>query len=608
MRRFLPLAVVLVALAARFFWLDHQSLWGDEGHTWQAIRDSLPQTLERVRTEGSQAPLFFVGQWAWSQLFGAGELGLRSFSALAGAAGVWFVWLIGERLRGGRAGWWAATLAALSPLWVYYSQEARPYALSATLAAGAMACALRAVEEHHLRRGWLTGYILCAAGAALTHYLAFFAVLATALAVPRTRFALAVWLGATVLAILPVLAWIGIGWTSFVETAVSSGSRGLGLWAYLAGVSEAFANGLPSPTGLPTAMLALGVAVAFIGVGGRGGLLLAGWLALVLAGAELVGFPSDRPGPWARYVISALPAFIVLEGAGIERLGKLNLGAGAVALVALLGVNLFSLSHVYSDPALARFDFRTPVRQLAATVTPQDRVIVNQGNPAFFYYYGNTKPEPIMLVPRPPIPSDEEIRQMVAEAASGARRVYLVKYMPPDYDPNGQIESWLNAHAVKTSDEWVEHIRLIGYDLVPSVRLEDSEVHWLNARLDDAIELLGWSLEPETRAGMPTRITLFWRATGPVSTDFKVFVHVVAADDPERKVTQHDSIPGLGTRPTIQWQPGVVVTDVHPLTLPAGDWLLAVGMYDPVSGQRPVVRLPEKPDDSRVLLGPFSVR
>ena len=607
-RLFLPLAILIIAFGLRFFWIDRQSLWGDEGSTWDTVRGTLPEAIERTRLLDSLAPLYFVLLWAWTQAFGTSELGLRSLSAVAGVAGVGCVWLVAERLRGYRAACCAATLAAISPLWVYYSQEARPYALSATLAAGAAACALRLVEGQTVRGKWLAGYILSAAGSGLTQYFGVFAILATVLAVRQSRFGIKVWMAATAVAMLPLLLWIGTGWARFAGTLASGGPRGLPLPTYLTKLAEAFANGLPTPTGLPAAVLALGTAVALIGALGRGGLLPAGWLIVVIAGVELAGFPSDRPGPWVRYALTALPAFVVLQGLGVDRLWRRSALAGTVLLAALLCLSAFSLRKVYLDPALARFDFRGPVRQLAATVTPEDRVLANVGNLAFFYYYGDTQPAPIRFMEDVINTPDEQIRQRLADAVAGARRVFLVKYMPPEFDPKQRIEHWLNTHGTKTSEQWIEHIRLLSYDFGAKKALDDPAVQRVNARFGDDIELLGWFVPADTRAEQPTQITLYWRAQQPVATDHYVFVHVVAADDPERRVTQHDSKPALGSAPLPSWTPGDVVVDAHPLTLPAGEWLFSVGLADSVSGKRLTARVPGRPDDSRVLLGPIAVK
>ncbi|MBI2953543.1 MAG: glycosyltransferase family 39 protein [Chloroflexi bacterium] len=634
-RWWLPAAILLVAFAVRVFWLGNQSLWTDEGYSWAHTNGSLRDVFERVRIATSQAPFYFLLLWGWRHVFDATEIGLRSLSVVTGTLAVWLTWLVADRILGRRGALWAGLLSALSPLWVYYAQDARPYALSSALAAGTFLFALEAFQKRSIRFGWAFGYALVAAASVWTHYLAAFGVLATVLVVHRARRHLLVWGAATFLSALPTIGWVAFSWNEFFYTATSDAPRGLPLASYLSGVAEAFANGLPSPTGLPTTTMVLGLGVAFVGLAVRRSWSIAGWLALVLIGVELVGFPSDHPGPWVRYVLVALPAFILLQAAGVEFLWTKRAAFGAISLLSIVVVSAVSLWHVYADPTLARADFRGPVRWLAANVTTADRVLVNVAVPPFFYYYGDARPSPVVLAPVADIeslrnPADvlyfvksqwaankptsetqndsiRRLRSQLEEATEGAQRVYLLKYMPPDYDPDGQIESWLEAHGTKTSDEWIENIRLVSYAFGAGVKFDDPGVSRVGARVGDQIELLGWSLSSPLRAGAPTEVTLFWRATGPISTSYKVFVHVVAAGDPERKVAQHDSMPGLDTAPTSQWKPGEVVTDGHSLVMPAGEWQLAVGMYNPDDGVRPTVRIAGKPDDNRILLGPFTV-
>ena len=53
---------------------------------------------------------------------------------------------------------------------------------------------------------------------------------------------------------------------------------------------------------------------------------------------------------------------------------------------------------------------------------------------------------------------------------------------------------------------------------------------------------------------------------------------------------QRDSVPGQGTLPTTSWVEGEVIVDPHDLALaldaPAGPYTIAVGMYDPSTGER----------------------
>jgi beta-glucosidase len=69
-----------------------------------------------------------------------------------------------------------------------------------------------------------------------------------------------------------------------------------------------------------------------------------------------------------------------------------------------------------------------------------------------------------------------------------------------------------------------------------------------------------------------------------------------------------DGQPVYNTYPLSYWQPGTVIADRHPLSLPAdlaqGDYTLAVGLYDPDSLERwPVVGPDGRPEpDNRALL------
>ena len=88
-------------------------------------------------------PLYFVLGWLWARVFGTGEVGLRSLSALIGTAVIPIAYLCGRELVSRRAGLVAAALVALSPFMIWYSQEAREYMLLAALC-GAVAAVLRA--------------------------------------------------------------------------------------------------------------------------------------------------------------------------------------------------------------------------------------------------------------------------------------------------------------------------------------------------------------------------------------------------------------------------------------------------------------------------------
>src|SRR5581483_2482905 len=72
------------------------------------------------------------------RIFGFGEAGLRSLSAVGGVLENTVSYALGSKLFSSRPGLIAAALAASSPLLIWYSQEARAYELAVLLAGVSM--------------------------------------------------------------------------------------------------------------------------------------------------------------------------------------------------------------------------------------------------------------------------------------------------------------------------------------------------------------------------------------------------------------------------------------------------------------------------------------
>ncbi|NJN97176.1 MAG: hypothetical protein HC875_25315, partial [Anaerolineales bacterium] len=82
------------------------------------------------------------------------------------------------------------------------------------------------------------------------------------------------------------------------------------------------------------------------------------------------------------------------------------------------------------------------------------------------------------------------------------------------------------------------------------------------------------------------RLTLYWQSTAAPAANYTLFIHLRAADGFVR--SQADGPPVNGHYPTTAWQPGEIIQDIHPLPetdLAQADHL-AVGLYDPATGQR----------------------
>jgi hypothetical protein len=113
--------------------------------------------------------------------------------------------------------------------------------------------------------------------------------------------------------------------------------------------------------------------------------------------------------------------------------------------------------------------------------------------------------------------------------------------------------------------------------------------------LGQAIELAGYDLPPGPLvAGEAVPVTLFWRSTGPIEQDYKVFIHLLGNEfNPDLGNPlwgQVDRLPLEGAVPMPAWAPGVVIEDRYILPVdpdtPPGAYQLVVGMYDGLSGAR----------------------
>jgi 4-amino-4-deoxy-L-arabinose transferase-like glycosyltransferase len=171
--------VVVIAAALRFATLHIQSYDYDELQTVRLLRMHFGSMLTGVARDESTPPLYYILAWAWGKAFGTGETGLRALSALFGTATVAVVYAAAKDLASRRAAVLAALLCALSPWFVWYSQEARGYALVALLASISFWCFVRARDAPAPRA--LAGWALASGLAICAHYFALFIVLPEAL-------------------------------------------------------------------------------------------------------------------------------------------------------------------------------------------------------------------------------------------------------------------------------------------------------------------------------------------------------------------------------------------------------------------------------------------
>jgi predicted membrane-bound mannosyltransferase len=383
--------ITLAGALLRFLTLDVQSYWLDEVATVNILHHGIGDMLSAVNSGESTPPLYYIVAWVWSKLFGTGEVGLRSLSALLGTATIPLAFALGREVAGRTTGLVAAALCAFNPLLVWYSQEARSYALLVLLTGLTLLLLLRALDEPSPRRlaVW-AGVSVAAIG---THYFAGFLVGAEALWLvyrsPQRRpaFAAVAAVAAFSAALLPMaLHQRSTGAARFISE--SSIAR------RLAQVPKQFAAGYQGPietivTVLALVLIAYGLFELARSRSPRGFVLAALGAAAVLAPFVLALIGPDYL--ISRNVIPALLPFAVAVAAGFAT-GR----AGIAAAVALCALGLVQVIGVDFNERYQRDDWRGAGEFIGRADQPRAVIVTPASGavPMLHYLQGGKKTPP----------------------------------------------------------------------------------------------------------------------------------------------------------------------------------------------------------------------
>ena len=517
------LAILLAAAFLRFYRLDASSLWSDEGNTWAMLSRSYGEIAQAAAAD-IHPPGYYWLLKVWSGLFGTNAWAMRSFSAVAGVLLVLVVARIGRRLAADRAAklWLpllAALIAAVNPLLVYYSQEARMYMLLALAGAGLFWSMLAGrlwdfQEEADFGRslpgrpssretvfleGWpaYAGYVLFAALGLWTHY-SFAIVLAAANLAwlarwaalrwgqPRSALAswrvIAIWIGVNFAALLAFLPWLPTA-----AARVASWPKGGVVVGWAAGMEDTLRTLLFGPLhGTPDALwswLVLGALFAILGVAGlyrerrrgepassaaTGVLPLMLWLGLPIG---LMGGLGLFTAAFLKFLITAAPAWCLLAAGAplVAQRGGMRSTVGAAVAVLVLGMAGLVLPGYYRD-AYARDNYRGIADFIAARGDPaRDLVILDApGQQEVWRYYDPGVP--VLALPSQRPPSAAEVEAQLAQATVGRRNLYALFWATDEADPQRLVETWLDRSAFKALDVWQGNVRLATYALANSLQ------------------------------------------------------------------------------------------------------------------------------------------
>jgi 4-amino-4-deoxy-L-arabinose transferase-like glycosyltransferase len=361
-------ALTALGFAVRFASLGLQSYHHDEVITAvRVIPGSFGEMLHSVKASESNPPLYYVLAWGWAKAFGTGEFGLRSLSALFGAATVPVGYLIARQLASRRAGLILAALLAVNPMLIWYSQEARSYALLVFFAALSMLFFARALNTGRGRD--LAFWALASVLALCSHYFAVFPVgleAAWLLVALRARWRLVLpALGAVAAAGLALLPLANaqtnpthIGW-------IENSPLGERLWetavSFLVGETGHVIAEAPRERYALVPIVIVAVGLFLVALRGdrreRRGAGLGLLLGLGVVGLTAVAALAGKDYVVERNLLPALVPLLAAAAIGFATAGARRLGL--LLAVALCSYWLAFDVHVTQTPNLQRPDFRT---------------------------------------------------------------------------------------------------------------------------------------------------------------------------------------------------------------------------------------------------------
>jgi uncharacterized membrane protein len=350
--------------------------------------------MEAVGFSESAPPLYYVLAWLWTQLTGTGEFGLRSLSAAAGVATVPVAYLLGTELRGRRAGVVAAALVAVNPMLLWYSQEARDYALLVLLTALAALYFVRALRDYGARRDLVLWGVFSALALA-THYFAVFPIALEAAWLLHRR-GRRVWAGLWIpavagLALVPLLVHqVSLGHAEWI------GNRSLGHRLWEAGVTFVVGETgdiVARPETVLQAvvpLLALGAGLVLLALRGEreerraGGLMLSLAAVTIAAPLALALFVPGKDYVLARNLLPALVPLLaaVAIGTTLRRARR----SGAVAAALLVAYSFGFCVWVSASPSLQRPDWDAVAARLGEPKAPRAIVLWTLGEASLRWY------------------------------------------------------------------------------------------------------------------------------------------------------------------------------------------------------------------------------
>jgi hypothetical protein len=539
-----------LAFALRVFRLDERSLWIDEGimlnQAEQPVQILLggAEVKDAENTIISLPPLHSIGLAIVKAFGGESVFNLRLVSVWASMLAIPLLFLLGCRLFGRSSGLIAASLGTVSPYLIWYAQAALPESLFITMALLSILSLHRLITDRSTSRGWTAIWLMTNIAVLYCHragvwILAFNLVVVVAyILLRRNQPELLAWSVVLLVLSLPQIGQLAESsglpaghrpsWydaralitDQAVDEATSASSEDAS--------SSTFTAALPILRLVPAVLLVLASLIWLLIYPRRTSawLFAVGLLCLppilALLGNRLMLHEAE-----SRYALAAIPAVIVLQGAGATALWRHQRPLAVASVVGTITVMVYWTGLQFVSPSFTGEDLKAAAGYVSEGAREEDVVVLHDANTQFVWdhYYNGTAP--VKVISHYEDGNWTEALSQFQEIGRDHDRVWLIHrpLLPCELDPDPLIQfgdsQWVKFGEHDFSSPWLDVV-VEGYMTAPPV--VDSipeDATPIGLCWPEGLCLHAWSGENMT-VGSKALVTLYWSQKHPIMDDYQV--------------------------------------------------------------------------------------
>ena len=458
---FILTGLTLLALGIRLWDLGSQSFWQDEIITRMIIAPGWNGLVWRGASISSTPPLYYVlERLVFLKL--PTEWGMRLPSALLGAITVPIFYLFARGLTDKRSAWIAALLLALSPFHIWYSQDARPYALFMLLALGATLAFVKLLQEP--KKSLFVIYTLLVTLGIYTHIMMALVLVVHLfwwLLQPKDSrpglWTLAGCYLVAALSFIPILPVFiqGLSVCYGIARPFSFLALPYTFFAFLSGFSLGPSTYALHHFSLTSAIkphiavfvffLLIFPPCLFLGIKAlwprrQTLFLLLLWIFVPIMLLAILAATTHHSYN-LRYISSVIFPLLLICAAG---LGSIRNRTFPLLLVAVLLYQMAAIVNHFTNPKYVKSDFRRVAAVVNHYVDSNDAVYVIGHLKPFLHYFHNPR---IKVVEQGAMRQEySEIAKKLEETAKGHPRIWLVESRWEQYDPQAHAKAYCRVH------------------------------------------------------------------------------------------------------------------------------------------------------------------